>query len=332
MAGKVAVVGAGAFGTTMTYMLLQNGLDVSLWCYEPEAALEANETGHNPNHMSDLNISHAEVLSDIAEVVSGATAAIVATPSFAVASTAKQMAQSLPDGAPVMLLSKGLTAEGGFLFEAVGEALGDCTRVAVLSGPNHAEELACEQFSGAVVASQSLGTASFFQRLVSGSFFRLYTSVDPIGTSLCGAAKNVVAIACGMARGLGLGSNTQSLLMTRGLAEIGRLVIASGGDERTCMGLAGVGDLDVTCHSTHSRNGMYGETFAKTGISVPDYEKQRHAVVEGAHAVKPLLARASELNVEMPLVETVGELLGGACDIDRAVDLLTGRRLKPEFV
>jgi glycerol-3-phosphate dehydrogenase (NAD(P)+) len=242
------------------------------------------------------------------------------------------MAQSLPDGAPVMLLSKGLTTEGGFLFEAVGEALGDCTRVAVLSGPNHAEELACEQFSGAVVASQSLGTASFFQRLVSGSFFRLYTSVDPIGTSLCGAAKNVVAIACGMARGLGLGSNTQSLLMTRGLAEIGRLVIASGGDERTCMGLAGVGDLDVTCHSTHSRNGMYGETFAKTGISVPDYEEQRHAVVEGAHAVKPLLARASELNVEMPLVETVGELLGGACDIDRAVDLLTGRRLKPEFV
>jgi glycerol-3-phosphate dehydrogenase (NAD(P)+) len=98
------------------------------------------------------------------------------------------------------------------------------------------------------------------------------------------------------------------------------------------MGLAGVGDLDVTCHSVHSRNGMYGETFAKTGISVSDYEHERHAVVEGAHAVAPLLAKASALGVEMPLVETVSELLGGECDIERAVDLLTGRRLKPEFV
>jgi len=141
----------------------------------------------------------------------------------------------------------------------------------------------------------------------------------------------VVAIACGMARGLELGSNTQSLLMTRGLAEIGRLVVASGGDQRTCMGLAGVGDLDVTCHSQHSRNGMYGETFARTGISVADYERQRHAVVEGAHAIDPIMSRAEQLGVDMPLVRTVKELINGAYDIERAVDLLTGRRLRPEF-
>lgn len=331
MAGKVAVIGAGTFGTTMTRMLLENGLDVSLWCYEKEAAEEAARTGRNPLHMSELDISGAQVSSNIDEVVDEASSAIIATPSFAVASAADQMALYLPEGAPVMLLSKGLAADGRYLFEVVGEALGSNDRVAVLSGPNHAEELAQEQFSGAVVASESTGTACFFQRLVSGAFFRLYTSEDPVGTSICGAAKNVVAIACGMARGLGLGSNTQSLLMTRGLAEISRLVVASGGDQRTCMGLAGVGDLDVTCHSVHSRNGMYGETFAKTGISVADYEREHMAVVEGSHAIDPLLAKAAQYDIDMPLVQTVKELIAGAYDIERAVDLLTGRRLKPEF-
>lgn len=331
MAGGVAVIGAGTFGTTMSWMLLQSGLDVNLWCFEEEAALEADRTGHNPLHMSELDISGARVTSSIAEAVEGASSAIIATPSFAVESAAAQLADGLPESAPVMLLSKGLTKQGDYLFEAVGRALGDISRVAVLSGPNHAEELAQGVFSGAVVASESKGTASFFQRLVSGNFFRLYTSMDPIGTSLCGAAKNVVAIACGMARGLELGSNTQSLLMTRGLAEISRLVVASGGDQRTCMGLAGVGDLDVTCHSIHSRNGMYGETFARTGVSVADYEREHVAVVEGAHAIEPLAARAEALGVDMPLVRTVGELVRGAYDIERAVDLLTGRKLRPEF-
>lgn len=331
MAGGVAVVGAGAFGTTMAWMLLQNGLDVSLWCYEDDVAKQISQTGHNPLHMSDLDIAAVNASSDMGEVARGASSVIIATPSFAVSSVAGQLADHLSDGAPVMLLSKGLDKDGGYLFQTVGNALGDTSRVAVLSGPNHAEELACSEFSGAVVASESVGTASFFQRLVSGPFFRLYTSSDPIGTSICGAAKNVVAIACGMARGLELGSNTQSLLMTRGLAEIGRLVVASGGDQRTCMGLAGVGDLDVTCHSQHSRNGMYGETFARTGISVSDYEHQRHAVVEGAHAIDPIMSRAEQLGVDMPLVRTVKELINGAYDIERAVDLLTGRRLRPEF-
>ena len=331
MAGGIAIIGAGTFGTTMAWMLRENGLDAQLWCFEKDAALEAAQTGRNPLHMSELDLTGTLVSSDIAEVVEGASSAIIATPSFAVASVAQQVAESLAPGAPVMLLSKGLAADGSYLFETVGKALGDMDRVAVLSGPNHAEELACGEFSGAVVASTSTGTASFFQRVISGSFFRLYTSNDPIGTSICGAAKNVVAIACGIARGLKLGSNTQSLLMTRGLAEISRLVVASGGDQRTCMGLAGVGDLDVTCHSVHSRNGMYGETFAQTGVSVEDYEREHVAVVEGAHAIDPLLMRAKELDVDMPLVRTVNELIHGAYEIDRAVDLLTGRKLKPEF-
>lgn len=331
MAGGVAVIGAGTFGTTMAWMLRENGLDVSLWCFEEEAAREAVKTGRNPLHMSELDLSGTRFSSDMAEVVEGASSVIVATPSFAVEKAAAQMAPHLAAGAPVMLLSKGLAADGRYLFEVVGDALGDCDRVAVLSGPNHAEELALGAFSGAVVASTSTGTASFFQRLVSGQFFRLYTSADPIGTSICGASKNVVAIAYGAARGLGLSSNTQSLLMTRGLAEISRLVKASGGDRKTCMGLAGVGDLDVTCHSEHSRNGMYGEAFARTGISVEEYERTHRAVVEGAHAVGPILDRAKALGVDMPLVRTVHDLLDGSYRLEQAVEMLTNRRLRPEF-
>ncbi len=331
MPQRVAVIGAGTFGTTMAWMLKENGHDVSLWCFEADAAAEAARTGSNPLHMSQLDISDVLVSSDMAEVLADRPAAIVATPSFAVETVAGQMAQVADGSLRAMLLSKGLAADGGYLFEKVGAALGDASRVAVLSGPNHAEELADAQFSGAVVASESEECAHYFQWLVSGSFFRLYTSCDPVGTSLCGAAKNVVAIACGMARGLGLGSNTQALLMTRGLAEMSRLVVASGGDQVTCMGLAGVGDLDVTCHSHHSRNGSYGETFARTGVAVADYEREHDAVVEGVHALAPLLARARELGVDMPLARTVNELTHGAYDIDRAVDLLTGRKLRPEF-
>lgn len=331
MPQRVAVIGAGTFGTTMAWMLKENGHDVSLWCFEEDAAEEAARTGRNPLHMGQLDLTEVLVSSDMHEVLAGRPAAIVATPSFAVATTARQLAEAADPGLKAMLLSKGLDTGGGYLFETVGDALGDRGRVAVLSGPNHAELLAEGALSGAVVASESEECAQYFQWLVSGSFFRLYTSEDPIGTSICGAAKNVVAISYGMARGLGLSANTLSLLMTRGLAEMGRLVVASGGDQLTCMGLAGVGDLDVTCHSEHSRNGMYGEAFAKTGISVEDYEREHNAVVEGAHALAPLLAKARMLGVDMPLANTVNELIHGAYDIERALDLLTGRKLKPEF-
>lgn len=327
----VAVIGAGSFGTAMTWMLLQKGLDVRLWCYEEDAAREIAATGHNPLHMSANDISGAFVSPDMGAVLEGASSAILASPSFAVPTVAAQMAEHIAPGTPVLLLSKGLAPREGYLFQVVERALGEGARVAVLSGPNHAEELALGEFSGAVVASADESCAAHFQVLVSNSFFRLYTTSDPIGASLCGAAKNVIAIACGMARGLGLGSNTQALVMTRGLAEMCRLVVARGGELVTCMGLAGVGDLDVTCHSVHSRNGMYGETFAKTGMSVAEYEHTHRAVVEGAHAVGPLLSMAADSGVDMPLARTVAELLEGEYDMARALDLLTERRLRPEF-
>lgn len=331
MPGGIAVIGSGAFGTTMAGMLSAGGLDVTLWCHRGEVAEAISETGHNPSHMPSVDLSAVTATDDLGEALASAYAGIVALPSFAVPAQVEAIAAALPPCSPVLLLSKGLASDGSFLFEKVGSALGDDGRVAVLSGPNHAEELAEGQFAGAVVASPSTGTATFFQKLLSCPHFRLYTSDDPIGTSVCGAVKNVVAIACGMARGLGLGSNTQALLMTRGLAETMRLAVVAGGRQTTCLGLAGVGDMDVTCHSGHSRNGAYGETFAKTGISVGDYEATNGVVVEGAHAVEPVLGLAERLGVEMPVARAIGCLMRRQYDLGTAIDLLTGRSLKSEF-
>ena len=327
---KIAVIGSGSFGTAMAGMLLNAGHSVNIWCHSESVARSINETGRNSKRMQECKLDGAFACTNFAAAFTGVDAFILATPSFAVADTVKAFAPHVPQDVPGMLLSKGLSEDGGFLYEKLAKALGSNDRVAVLSGPNHAEEIALGKFAGAVVASISRETALVFQHAVSSSAFRLYTSNDPIGVSLCGAIKNVVAIACGMARGLDLGDNTISLLITRGLAETSRLVEACGGDKLTCLGLAGVGDLNATCNSKHSRNGMFGEAFAKDGISVSEYEHSRNAVVEGAHAVKNILLLASENNVEMPISQAVYDLLYKDLDIRKAVQILIERELTEE--
>ena len=321
----VAVIGAGSFGTSIAWVLSNAGVNVRLWCYREELAQAINAEKRNPKFLPHCSLDNVTAGSVMAEVVRGCCAAVIATPSFAAVGAAEAMADALPKDAPVVVLSKGLDlATGRPLFQTIAEKLGSESRVAVLSGPNHAEELSKGAFAGAVVASTSRETAEFFQRLISTEFFRLYVSDDPVGVSLCGAAKNVVAIACGMTRGAQYGDNTISLLMTRGLAEITRLVEACGGSRDTCIGLAGVGDLNATCNSTHSRNSMYGEAFAREGISVKDYEARRNMVVEGAHAVEPLIALAKSKGVEMPITEGVGALLEGKLTLPQlATELMT---------
>lgn len=327
---KFAVIGSGSFGTAIASMLLAAGNNVNIWCHSESVAKGINENGKNPKHMQACNLDGAFASTDYAQVLNEANAIILATPSFAVADVAANVGKCAPGSTPAMLLSKGLGSDGNFLCEQLACALGSKNRVAVLSGPNHAEEIAQGKFAGAVIASSSRETASFFQHAVSNSTFRLYTSNDPVGVSLCGAIKNVIAIACGIARGMNLGDNTISLLITRGLAETSRLVQACGGDKLTCLGLAGVGDLNATCNSKHSRNGMFGEAFAKEGIQVKDYESTNNVVVEGAHAVTNILALASKHSVEMPISQAVHSLLYEGLDIQDAVRALIERELKEE--
>ena len=330
-ARTVTVVGAGSFGTAIAWMLLQAGKRVQMWCYEKSDADYINAAGRNPMFLSTLRLNGVKASNVMEEAVQGCSAVIIVTPSFAVRSAAEALAACLPDDVPVALLSKGLDGTSGTtLYETVASVLGHEERLCEIAGPNHAEELAQGSYAGAVAASHNVETARFFQELLSRKTFRLYTSDDPVGVGLCAASKNVIAIACGMARGMGQGDNTISLLMTRGLAEISRLVVACGGDATTCLGLAGVGDLNTTCNSPHSRNGSFGEAFAREGISVADYEERRGMVVEGAHSLDALLALGAENGVDLPIMQAVHDLLSGEIKLSEVADYLMTRVLKAE--
>lgn len=330
--GHIAVIGAGSFGSVVAWMLARAGRKVRIWCYQQHEADAINRDHVSVLPVAGLALDGVEALTDAAEVVRDAEAVIMATPSFAVRTAARAMAPALAATAPVLVLSKGIDpTTGEFLYQAVSDEVGEPDRIAVLAGPNHAEELAAGSYAGAVVACKDISIAEYFQGLLSSPVFRLYACDDLIGASVCSAAKNVVAIACGIARGMGHGDNTVSLLMTRGLAEIARLVVACGGSAATCLGLAGVGDLNTTCNSPHSRNGSYGEAFARRGVTVKDYEAERGMVVEGAHALDPLLGLARRHEVELPVAEAVRALLDGSVALADAAPLLMERRLKREW-
>ena len=212
----------------------------------------------------------------------------------------------------MLICSKGVEEGTGMLpVEVFRSVLGSATRTAVLSGPNHAEEVVRAQPSATVIASDDEPTAVFFRDLLASETFRTYTSDDPHGVELCAAFKNVIAIAVGVSYGLGFGDNTASLLITRGLAEMSRMTVACGGQALTCMGLAGAGDMVATCMSRHSRNRRFGQDFVALGKSLDDFEREFHMVVEGALACKTLACLADRTGVELPLTDTVRSIVWG---------------------
>ena len=214
--------------------------------------------------------------------------------------------------------------------EVFDEVLGGLGRLAALTGPNHAEEVVRGVPSGTVVSSYVPRTARFFQSLLSTESFRIYVGNDVVGAEVCAAYKNVIAIAVGASYGLGMGDNTAALLMTRGLAEMSRLVAACGGNAMTCMGLAGMGDLEVTCMSPHSRNRTFGYELAQ-GVTLDAYRVRTHMVVEGALACRTLHDLALAHDVDLPLARTVRAIVWEGYDVVAAAQDLLDRPQKPEF-
>ena len=199
-----------------------------------------------------------------------------------------------------------------------------------LSGPNHAEEICRGGLSAAVIASEDPQIGETFKDLLLSTAFRIYLSQDMTGVEVCGAMKNVIAIVCGISAGTGAGDNTLALIMTRGLAEISRLVHARGGQAMTCMGLAGMGDLIATCTSEHSRNRTFGYEFAH-GVSLDEYQTRTHMVVEGAVAARSVSELARSLGVDIPLTFAVEQTLYNGVTLDRALEILTDRVPSQEF-
>jgi glycerol-3-phosphate dehydrogenase (NAD(P)+) len=332
---RVAVIGAGSWGTTVAALATHNADEVVLWARRPELA-EAITTRHeNPDYLAGRPLPpELRATSDLDEALSGAEVVVLGVPSHGFRAVLTEARPAIPAGVPVVSLCKGL--EQGSLLrmtEVVGEVLGRLApdgKVGVLTGPNIAGEVVAGMPTASVVAMGDQSCAESLQRLFMTSTFRVYTNPDVVGCEIAGVLKNVVAIASGIAQGLGCGDNARAALITRGLAELTRLGLAVGGNPLSFLGLAGIGDLVVTCTSARSRNRHVGEELGK-GRPLAEILAEMHMVAEGVRSTASVLTLAERAGVEMPIAEQVHAVLTGQSSGAEAVSALMLRQAKAEL-
>jgi glycerol-3-phosphate dehydrogenase (NAD(P)+) len=331
--GTAAVMGAGAWGTALAKVLADAGSEVRLWSRRAEVAEAINATHTNSGYLPDITLPTAiRATTDAAEALDGLTTVLLAVPAQTLRPNLERWRGLIADGATLVSLAKGIELGSLMRMSQVIVQAGDVdpNHVAVVSGPNLAAEIAQGQPAATVVAATDSGRAITLQRSLSTGYFRPYTNADVIGTEIGGACKNVIALACGMAAGVGLGENTAAAIITRGLAEIMRLGIAVGAKPATLAGLAGVGDLVATCTSPHSRNRSFGERLGRGGTMEAAQLAAGGHVAEGVTSCESILALASSYDVEMPLTDAVHQVCHKGLSVDQAVALLLGRSTKPE--
>lgn len=331
--GTAAVMGAGAWGTALAKVLADAGSEVRLWARRPDVAEEINTKHTNTNYLPGVELPAAiRATTDAAEVLDGLTTVLLGVPSQTLRTNLEAWRGDLAHGATLVSLAKGIELDSLMrMSQVIIQVTGvDPGQVAVVSGPNLAAEIADEQPAATVVACTDSGRAVALQRALRTGYLRPYTNADVIGTEVGGACKNVIALACGMAAGVGLGENTAAAIITRGLAEIMRLGIALGAKPATLAGLAGVGDLVATCTSPHSRNRTFGERLGRGETLEAALKAADGHVAEGVTSCTSILALASSYDVEMPLTDAVQRVCHKGLSVDEAVVLLLGRSTKPE--
>jgi glycerol-3-phosphate dehydrogenase (NAD(P)+) len=309
---RAAVVGAGAWGTAFACVLAARGHDVTLATRDAEQAREIAETGRNPRYLPNVDLEGVVATTVDDPSLAGADLHVVAVPSRAFA----EVVRALPGAAPVLSLTKGLDPESGGRLSGLVERRG----FAVLSGPNFAEEIADGLPAAAVIASSDARLAEELQQAVNSLAFRVYVNEDLVGVELCAAAKNVIALAAGGVDGLRLGDNAKAALIARGIAEMARLGEACGARAETFSGLAGMGDLIVTCWSRLGRNRQAGELIAQ-GAS-PDDAAAQIGTVEGLTTAPVLRELSHRVGVELPITEGVCQVLDGQDLNDLAANLM----------
>ena len=299
---KITVVGSGGWGTALALTLLDNHHEVVLWSFSEKEAEVLRTQRENPL-LKGVPLPEALQISTDITCVADKELVVFATPSFAVRETAHQAAPYLKDGTLIVSVSKGIEKDTSLRLSQVidQETAGRC-RIVALSGPSHAEEVGRKVPTGCVAASPDKAAAEMVQDVFMNENFRVYSSPDIVGVELAAALKNVIALCYGVLDGLGCGDNTRALLMTRGLTETARLGVAMGGKRETFAGLAGVGDLIVTCTSMHSRNHRAGILIGQ-GKSVEEALKEVGAVVEGYYATATVRTLAEKYGIEMPISE-----------------------------
>lgn len=328
---KVAVIGSGSWGTAIARLLGLKGVEVQMWSHGEDTPAYINEHHRNPRYLKDVELPGVWCTNSYEEACKGAESVVIVTPSSCMRDNARSLAPYIDTRTPVVVLSKGIEeGTGNTMVDVLIEELGGSERIAVLSGPNHAEEISRELPAATCVACTYEKTALYFQTLFSTSYLRVYTTTDVIGVEVCAAAKNIVAIANGMSDALGLGDNASASLITRGCMEMSRLAAAMGGDSHTCMGLAGMGDLIATCTSPHSRNRTLGEMLAE-GKTLKDFEERMHQIAEGAIACRTVTDAARMRGIEMPIAEVMRRVLWEDLPAQDALRVLLSRPSTPEF-
>lgn len=326
-------MGAGAWGSALAKVLADAGNEVRLWARHRDVADEINDTHRNTRYLGDAELPKSiRATGDAAEALDGACTVLFAVPAQTLRANLEQWSGLIGDDVTLVSLAKGIELDTLMRMSQVIVAVtgADPARVAVVSGPNLASEIADEQPAATVVACGDSGRAVALQRALSTAYFRPYTNADVIGAEVGGACKNVIALASGMAAGVGLGENTAAAIITRGLAEIMRLGIALGAKPATLAGLAGVGDLVATCTSTQSRNRSFGLRLGQGGTMESAMSATGGHVAEGVASCRSVLALAASYDVEMPLTDAVFRVCHKGLSVDEAVALLLGRSTKPE--
>ena len=327
---KIAVIGDGGWGTANALLLLGYGHDVTVWGAFPDYVEEQKRTRRNERFLRGVVLPDTlKLTSDRREAVRGAEVVVRAPPSKYFASVMEDFKGLIRKDQLVVSLTKGLCEKTHKRMSALAKEILGLKSVVALAGPTHAEEVSRGIPTTIVAACEDMEKAKRVQQIWSGPLFRVYTSDDPVGVEIGGAVKNVIAIAVGCSDGMGFGDNTRAALITRGLAELKRFVIAYGGKPETLSGLAGIGDLIVTCTSAHSRNHSVGVRLGK-GERIADILDSMQMVAEGVWNSKVVHDLAKQMNVEMPICDLVYALCYEEFDAHKAVEAMMTRELKSE--
>jgi glycerol-3-phosphate dehydrogenase (NAD(P)+) len=310
---RVAVIGAGSWGTTFAKVLADGGADVAVWARRPELAREISQSKRNSDYLPGINLPRAVWASArLPEVLEGAEQVYLSVPAQSLRENLRIVRELIPHDAYIVSLMKGVEKGTRFrMSEVIDQELSvGASRIAVASGPNLALEIAKEQPTAAVIASASLETATLVAKTATNPYFRSYVNTDVVGTEFGGVLKNLIAVAIGIVDGVGYGENTKASIITRGLVEMTDFAVAYGGRAETLAGLAGLGDLIATCESSLSRNNTAGRLLGQ-GYTFSEVVKQMSQTAEGLSSVAPILELALAKGVEMPIVSQVAEVLAG---------------------
>lgn len=330
MSKKISVIGSGSWGVALAYLLNSNGHDVKIWSYSQEEADMINNEKKCMFLPEQTLPDNLPCYTSLEEAIKDTEIILIVTPSMAIRSTLNNMKPFVKDDQVFLLCSKGMEPDTQKVFTEVIEEIYPNNKVAALSGPSHAEEVIKLLPTAVVIASKDEELLTMLQDTFMCEHFRVYTNTDILGVELGGSLKNIIALCCGMAHGLGFGDNALAALITRGLLEISRIGIAVGADMQTFYGLTGLGDLFVTCSSVHSRNRKCGILLGQ-GLTLEEAKKQVGMVVEGVNAVEGAYVLVKKYDIYAPIITEIYDILHNNKSVKEATLNLMTRGKKTEF-